>query len=76
MQKLKFGIQLTALMLAFPLWFMAEMKLADRDMKKNQPEKQESVEIKKEEAGKTASKASPVSDISLLPGSAMINVTI
>ncbi|MBL0183864.1 MAG: hypothetical protein IPP96_16885 [Chitinophagaceae bacterium] len=34
MEKIKFGIQLTILMLAFPVLFVTEIKQADEDMKK------------------------------------------
>jgi hypothetical protein len=47
MEKLKFGIQLMVLLLAFPVWFIAEMKQADKAMKKNQPEKLEIIDAKK-----------------------------
>ena len=47
MEKLKFGIQLVILLLAFPVWFVAEMKQADKAMQKNQPEKQEIIDKKK-----------------------------
>ena len=47
MEKLKFGIQLVILLLAFPVWFVAEMKQADKAMQKNQPEKLEIIDAQK-----------------------------
>ena len=47
MEKLKFGIQIMFLLLAFPVWFVAEVKQADREMKKAQLEKPSTIEIKK-----------------------------
>lgn len=47
MEKLKFGIQLVILLLAFPVWFVAEMKQADKALQKNQPKKVEVIDAKK-----------------------------
>lgn len=33
MEKLKFGIQILVLALAFPVWFYAEMKMSDKAVK-------------------------------------------
>lgn len=76
MKKVKFGIQLAILMLAFPVYFLTEMKRADQDMKKKQPEKQELIDGKKAEAGEAAKKATPVSETSMMPGSKLMVVNI
>lgn len=49
MKKVKIAIQATALVLAFPLWFFAEMKHVDRSVKANQHlEHIDSINTKKE----------------------------
>lgn len=76
MQKLKFGIQIAALILAFPLWFLAEMKEADREMKKSQTDRQELIETKKTEDAEALKKSTTVSETSLLPSSQLMVVNI
>jgi hypothetical protein len=67
MQKLKFGIQLSLLMLSFPLYFLTEMKKADEDLKRKQPKQQQQPDVKK--AGAAIKKMSPVAELTLIPGS-------
>ncbi len=76
MQKLKFGIQITALILAFPLWFLAEMKEADREMKKNQIEKQDLIETKKAEDAAIQKKSTAASEVIIMPDSRLMVVNI
>ena len=71
MQKLKFGIQISALILAFPLWFLAEMKLADRDMQKEM-QKKEIIEKQQTRDQESSGKLAPVSDVSMIPGSTQV----
>lgn len=71
MQKLKFGIQISALILAFPLWFLAEMKLADRDMQKEM-QKKEIIEKQQTRDQESSGKLDPVSDVSMIPGSTQV----
>lgn len=71
MQKLKFGIQISALILAFPLWFLAEMKLADRDMQKEM-QKKEVIEKQQTRDQESSGKLAPVSDVSMIPGSTQV----
>ncbi len=71
MQKLKFGIQISALILAFPLWFLAEMKLADRDMQKEM-QKKEVIEKQQTRDQESSGKLAPASDVSMIPGSTQV----
>ncbi|HNG64423.1 MAG TPA: hypothetical protein PLK54_11745 [Ferruginibacter sp.] len=71
MQKLKFGIQISALILAFPLWFLAEMKLADRDMQKEM-QKKEIIEKQQTRDQESSGKLAPASDVSMIPGSTQV----
>ncbi len=47
MEKIKFGIQLVILLLAFPVWFVFEMQKADRIEKRNQVDNIEVIDAKK-----------------------------
>lgn len=76
MKKVKFGIQLTILMLAFPVYFLTEMNRADQEMKKKQPEKQEQIDIKKAEASEAVKRTTPVSETTMMPGSKLMVVNI
>jgi len=74
MEKIKFGIQLTALMLSFPVWFMFEMKDADLAMKKNRYNNEVTLPVKNQEAG--LKKETAVSGLTVLPGSKLIETNI
>jgi len=76
MEKIKFGIQLTILMLAFPVLFVTEIKQADKELKKNQLEKQELMEAKKPENSEALKRSAPVSDLTVMPGSKLMVVNI
>jgi len=52
MKKLKFSMQVMVLLLAFPTWFYAEMKHADRSVINSQKIHQDSVQVKKAAAEK------------------------
>jgi len=76
MEKIKFGIQLAILMLAFPVLFVTEIKQGDQEMKKNQQEKQELIEAKKPETSEALKKPAPVSDLNMIPGSKLMPLNI
>ena len=76
MKKVKFGIQLVILMLAFPVYFLIEMNRADQDIKKKQPEKQELIDVKKAEAREALKKNIPVSETTMMPGYKLVIVNI
>ena len=52
MKKLKFSMQVMVLLLAFPTWFYAEMKRADRSVINSQKIHQDSVQVKRAAAEK------------------------
>jgi hypothetical protein len=47
MEKVKFGIQILVLALAFPVWFYAEMKMAEKTVKNAQLKSIEKTQVKK-----------------------------
>lgn len=76
MEKIKFGVQLLILMLAFPVWFVTEMKQADQEMKKSHAEKQQIIDVKKSGTEEAMKKGSPVSTVTMVPGSKLMFVNI
>lgn len=76
MEKIKFGIQLIILMLAFPVLLLTEIRQADQEMKRNQQEKKEMMEANKPVAEETFKKAGPVSGLTLMPGDKLMVVNI
>lgn len=54
MEKLKFGIQILVLALAFPVWFYAEMKMSDKAIKEAQMKSLGNNQVKKVVTIKTA----------------------
>ena len=47
MEKIKFGIEITVLILAFPVLFFIEMHQAENEIKGNQLNKAQTIEIEK-----------------------------
>ena len=48
MEKLKFTVQILVLVLAFPVWFFAEMKMAEKAAKNMEHINSDSIRAKKE----------------------------
>lgn len=48
MEKIKFTIQILVLVLALPVWFFAEMKMADKAVKNSRRGNNDSLPVKKE----------------------------
>jgi len=47
MEKIKFGLQVMVLLLALPVWFIAEIKQADKIIKQNRQDNIEIIDVKK-----------------------------
>lgn len=76
MEKIKFGIQLTILMLSFPVLFITEMKMAGRDMEKSKQEKQKLIEVNKPESSVMLKRLTPHSSLTMMPGFNLMPVNI